>query len=114
MIKYIKEDITNDEKQSLIKKYEDKVNTLDSIISNIIEELNTSIEKSKSSIKYNIITEEISSFYVDEKNNELDSDMLYDDIESEQLSKEIDKFVNMSDDEIKQVIKNYIIDILME
>lgn len=114
MIKYIKEDITNDEKQSLIKKYEDKVNTLDSIISNIIEELNTSIEKSKSSMKYNIITEEISSFYVDEKNNELDSDMLYDDIESEQLSKEIDKFVNMSDDEIKQVIKNYIIDILME
>ena len=92
MIDIIKEDINNSEKKELMLNYENTLKEVDHYVDNKIDEIISSIQKLKNTIKYDIITEEISSFYVDENSLSLDESYLDDEIEFEQLTKEINNF----------------------
>ncbi len=111
MIDIIKEDINNSEKKELINKYENKLKEVDKYIDNKLNEIITSIQNLKDTIKYNIITEEISSFYVDEKSLALDESNFEDEIESEQLIKEINNFSTMTSDNMDYMIEDEIMEL---
>ncbi len=111
MIDIIKEDINNSEKKELINKYENKLKEVDKYIDDKLNEIITSIQNLKDTIKYNIITEEISSFYVDEKSLVLDESNFEDEIESEQLIKEINNFSTMTSDNMDYMIEDEIMEL---
>lgn len=111
MIDIIKEDINDSEKKELINKYENKLKEVDKYIDDKLNEIITSIQNLKDTIKYNIVTEEISSFYVDEKSLALDESNFEDEIESEQLIKEIDNFSAMTSDNMDYVIEDEIMEL---
>lgn len=111
MIDIIKEDINNSEKKELINKYENKLKEVDKYIDDKLNEIITSIQNLKDTIKYNIITEEISSFYVDEKSLALDESNFEDEIESEQLIKEINNFSTMTSDNMDYMIEDEIMEL---
>lgn len=111
MINIIKEDIDNSEKKKLILNYENKLKEVDKYVDSKLDEIITSIQKLKDTIKYNIVTEEISSFYVDEKSLALDESNLDDEIESEQLIKEINNFSIMTSNDMDYIIEDGIMEL---
>lgn len=111
MINIIKEDIDNSEKKKLILNYENKLKEVDKYVDVKLDEIITSIQKLKDTIKYNIVTEEISSFYVDEKSLALDESNLDDEIESEQLIKEINNFSIMTSNDMDYIIEDGIMEL---
>ncbi len=111
MINIIKEDIDNSEKKKLILNYENKLKEVDKYVDSKLDEIITSIQKLKDTIKYNIVTEEISSFYVDEKSLTLDESNLDDEIESEQLIKEINNFSIMTSNDMDYIIEDGIMEL---
>lgn len=111
MIDIIKEDIDNSEKKKLILNYENKLKEVDKYVDVKLDEIITSIQKLKDTIKYNIVTEEISSFYVDEKSLALDESNLNDEIESEQLIKEINNFSIMTSNDMDYIIEDEIMEL---
>ena len=106
MIDIIKENVDKEIKDKTISKYEDKLKEIDKYVDDKINDIIKSIQDLKNTIKYDIITEEISAFYVDEKSLALDELNLDDDIESEELIKEIDNFVSMSNNDIDYIIED--------
>lgn len=106
MVNIIKEDISNDKKQELIKKYEDKLKEVDKRIDIKFDSIIDSIFKMKNQIKQDIVMEEISSFYVDDNNLSLNDEDMNDSVESEQMIKEVNNFINMSDKDIDYIIEN--------
>lgn len=111
MIDIIKEDINDSEKKELINKYENKLKEVDKYIDDKLNEIIASIQNLKDTIKYNIVTEEISSFYVDEKSLALDESNFEDEIESEQLIKEINNFNAMTSDNMDYMIEDEIMEL---
>lgn len=111
MIDIIKEDIDNSEKKKLILNYENKLKEVNKYVDVKLDEIITSIQKLKDTIKYNIVTEEISSFYVDEKSLALDESNLNDEIESEQLIKEINNFSIMTSNDMDYIIEDEIMEL---
>lgn len=111
MINIIKEDINDSEKKELINNYENTLKEVDKYVDNKINEIIASIQNLKDTIKYNIVTEEISSFYVDEKSLALDSSNLDDEIESEQLIKEINNFSIMTSNDMDYIIEDGIMEL---
>lgn len=111
MIDIIKEDINDSEKKELISKYENKLKEVDKYVDDKINEIVASIQNLKDTIKYNIVTEEISSFYIDEKSLTLDESNLDDEIESEQLAKEVDAFTTMTDDDINYIVEDEVMEL---
>ena len=106
MIDIIKENIDKEIKDKAISNYEDKLKEIDKYVDDKINDIIKSIQDLKNTIKYDIITEEISAFYVDDKSLALDELDLDDDIESEELIKEIDNFVLMSNNDIDYIIED--------
>ena len=106
MIDIIKENVDKEIKDKTISKYEDKLKEIDKYVDDKINDIIKSIQDLKNTIKYDIITEEISAFYVDEKSLALDELNLDDDIESEELIKEIDNFVSMNNNDIDYIIED--------
>ena len=106
MIDIIKENVDKEIKDKAISKYEDKLKEIDKYVDDKINDIIKSIQDLKNTIKYDIITEEISAFYVDEKSLALDELNLDDDIESEELIKEIDNFVSMNNNDIDYIIED--------
>ena len=106
MIDIIKENVDKEIKDKAISKYEDKLKEIDKYVDDKINDIIKSIQDLKNTIKYDIITEEISAFYVDEKSLALDELNLDDNIESEELIKEIDNFVSMSNNDIDYIIED--------
>lgn len=106
MIDIIKENVDKEIKDKAISKYEDKLKEIDKYIDDKINDIIKSIQDLKNTIKYDIVTEEISAFYVDEKSLALDELNLDDDIESEELIKEIDNFVSMNNNDIDYIIED--------
>ena len=106
MIDIIKENVDKEIKDKTISKYEDKLKEIDKYVDDKINDIIKSIQDLKNTIKYDIVTEEISAFYVDEKSLALDELNLDDDIESEELIKEIDNFVSMSNNDIDYIIED--------
>ena len=106
MIDIIKENVDKEIKDKAISKYEDKLKEIDKYVDDKINDIIKSIQELKNTIKYDIVTEEISAFYVDEKSLALDELNLDDDIESEELIKEIDNFVSMNNNDIDYIIED--------
>ena len=106
MIDIIKENVDKEIKDKAISKYEDKLKEIDKYFYDKINDIIKSIQDLKNTIKYDIVTEEISAFYVDEKSLALDELNLDDDIESEELIKEIDNFVSMNNNDIDYIIED--------
>ena len=106
MIDIIKENVDKEIKDKAISKYEDKLKEIDKYVDDKINDIIKSIQDLKNTIKYDIITEEISAFYVDDKSLALDELDLDDDIESEELIKEINNFVLMSNNDIDYIIED--------
>ena len=106
MIDIIKENVDKEIKDKAISKYEDKLKEIDKYVDDKINDIIKSIQDLKNTIKYDIITEEISAFYVDEKSLALDELNLDDDIESEELIKEINNFVLMNNNDIDYIIED--------
>lgn len=106
MVNIIKEDISKNEKQELIKQYEEKLKDVDKRIDLKFDLIIDSIFKMKNQIKQDIVTEEISSFYVDTDDLSLKDEDLSDDIESEQMIKEVNNFILMSNDDIDYIIED--------
>lgn len=106
MVNIIKEDISKNEKQELIKQYEEKLKDVDKRIDLKFDLIIDSIFKMKNQIKQDIVTEEISSFYVDTNDLSLKDEDLSDDIESEQMIKEVNNFILMSNDDIDYIIED--------
>lgn len=106
MIDIIKENVDKEIKDKAISKYEDKLKEIDKYVDDKINDIIKSIQDLKNTIKYDIVTEEISAFYVDEKSLALDELNLDDDIESEELIKEIDNFVSMNNNDIDYIIED--------
>lgn len=106
MIDIIKENVDKEIKDKTISNYEDKLKEIDKYVDDKINDIIKSIQDLKNTIKYDIITEEISAFYVDEKSLALDELNLDDDIESEELIKEIDNFVSMNNNDIDYIIED--------
>ena len=106
MIDIIKENVDKEIKDKTISKYEDKLKEIDKYVDDKINDIIKSIQDLKNTIKYDIVTEEISAFYVDEKSLALDELNLDDDIESEELIKEIDNFVSMNNNDIDYIIED--------
>ena len=108
MIDIIKENVDKEIKDKAISKYEDKLKEIDKYVDDKINDIIKSIQDLKNTIKYDIITEEISAFYVDEKSLALDELYLDDDIESEELIKEIDNFALMNNNDVDYIIEDNI------
>ena len=108
MIDIIKENVDKEIKDKTISKYEDKLKEIDKYVDDKINDIIKSIQDLKNTIKYDIVTEEISAFYVDEKSLALDELNLDDDIESEELIKEIDNFVSMNNNDIDYIIDDHV------
>lgn len=106
MIDIIKENVDKEIKDKAISNYEDKLKEIDKYVDDKINDIIKSIQDLKNTIKYDIVTEEISAFYVDEKSLALDELNLDDDIESEELIKEIDNFVSMNNNDIDYIIED--------
>ena len=106
MIDIIKENVDKEIKDKTISNYEDKLKEIDKYVDDKINDIIKSIQDLKNTIKYDIVTEEISAFYVDEKSLALDELNLDDDIESEELIKEIDNFVSMNNNDIDYIIED--------
>ena len=106
MIDIIKENVDKEIKDKAISKYEDKLKEIDKYVDDKINDIIKSIQDLKNTIKYDIVTEEISAFYVDEKSLALDELNLDDDIESEELIKEINNFVLMNNNDIDYIIED--------
>lgn len=106
MIDIIKENVDKEIKDKAISKYEDKLKEIDKYVDDKINDIIKSIQDLKNTIKYDIVTEEISAFYVDEKSLALDELNLDDDIESEELIKEINNFVSMNNNDIDYIIED--------
>lgn len=106
MIDIIKENVDKEIKDKAISNYEDKLKEIDKYVDDKINDIIKSIQDLKNTIKYDIITEEISAFYVDDKSLALDELDLDDDIESEELIKEINNFVLMSNNDIDYIIED--------
>ena len=106
MIDIIKENIDKEIKDKAISNYEDKLKEIDKYVDDKINDIIKSIQDLKNTIKYDIVTEEISAFYVDEKSLALDELNLDDDIESEELIKEINNFVSMNNNDIDYIIED--------
>lgn len=111
MIDIIKENINDSEKKELINNYENTLKEVNKYVDNKINEIIASIQNLKDTIKYNIVTEEISSFYVDEKSLALDESNLDDEIESEQLIKEINNFSIMTSNDMDYIIEDGIMEL---
>lgn len=111
MIDIIKEDINNSEKKELMLNYENTLKEVDHYVDNKIDEIISSIQKLKNTIKYDIITEEISSFYVDENSLSLDESYLDDEIEFEQLTKEINNFTLLTNNDMDYIIQDEIMEL---
>ena len=108
MIDIIKENVDKEIKDKAISKYEDKLKEIDKYVDDKINDIIKSIQDLKNIIKYDIVTEEISAFYVDEKSLALDELYLDDDIESEELIKEIDNFALMNNNDVDYIIEDNI------
>ena len=106
MIDIIKENVDKEIKDKAISNYEDKLKEINKYVDDKINDIIKSIQDLKNTIKYDIITEEISAFYVDDKSLALDELDLDDDIESEELIKEIDNFVSMNNNDIDYIIED--------
>lgn len=106
MIDIIKENVDKEIKDKATSNYEDKLKEIDKYVDDKINDIIKSIQDLKNTIKYDIVTEEISAFYVDEKSLALDELNLDDDIESEELIKEIDNFVSMNNNDIDYIIED--------
>lgn len=106
MIDIIKENVDKEIKDKAISNYEDKLKEINKYVDDKINDIIKSIQDLKNTIKYDIITEEISAFYVDDKSLALDELNLDDDIESEELIKEIDNFVSMNNNDIDYIIED--------
>lgn len=111
MIDIIKEDINNSEKKTLISNYKNMLKEVDQYVDNKIDEIILSIQKLKNTIKYDIVTEEISSFYVDENSLSLDESYLDDKIECEQLTKEINNFTLLTNNDMDYIIQDEIMEL---
>lgn len=108
MIEIIKENMNDSEKKELISTYENKLTKVDKYISDKLDSIIEDILRLKDTIKYNIVTDEISSFYVDDKSLAIDEYMLDDEFESEILNQEIKRFDNLSDGELDYIINDTI------
>lgn len=108
MIKLLKEELSSSEKKEIISNYENKLKEVDSYIDNKLDDIIESIKNLKNSIKYDIITDEISSFYVDDDSLSLYEDELDDEIESDELTKEVNNFISMSNNDIDYIIEDSI------
>lgn len=108
MIKLLKEELDNSEKKEIISNYENKLKEVDSYIDDKLNDIIESIKNLKNSIKYDIVTDEISSFYVDDNSLSLHEDELDDEIESDELTKEVNNFISMSNNDINYIIEDNI------
>lgn len=108
MIKLLKEELSSSEKKNIISNYENKLKEVDNYIDNKLDDIIESIKNLKNSIKYDIVTDEISSFYVDDDSLSLYEDELDDEIESNELTKEVNNFISMSNNDIDYIIEDNI------
>lgn len=108
MIKLLKEELSSSEKKEIVSKYENKLKEVDSYIDDKLDDIIESIKNLKNSIKYDIVTDEISSFYVDDDSLSLYEDELDDEIESDELTKEVNNFISMSNNDIDYIIEDSI------
>lgn len=108
MIKLLKEELDNSEKKEIISNYENKLKEVDTYIDTKLNDVIESIKNLKNSIKYDVITDEISSFYIDDDSLSLYEDELDDEIESDELAKEVNNFISMSNNDIDYIIEDSI------
>lgn len=109
MIKLLKEELSSSEKKEIISNYENKLKEVDEYINNKLNDIIESIKNLKESIKYDVVTDEISSFYVDDKSLALYEDELDDEIEFDELTKEINNFISMSNNDIDYIIEDSVV-----